>query len=143
MARMMKQQMDHALARLQCIRADLTEHMPQAKVFKQTDLIDALSSGNKKLTPQIIALAVANVVGSGKSRYHSTGYVMDLEEALIAQVFKKEILKEEERHQKALDTYHKRCSKINKEFNRVEDEIVLGDIDRALKLIQDFSKFKV
>jgi len=136
---MMKVQMEHALMRLSeaydKILGPAPKASPTARAESRAKLV---KSGKVKITDAMVKRAVMRHERSVGGRYCD-----DIEECLRG-VLRKELDKV---HVMAVDPamvkWEKRRDKLSAKYQEAKDEVILGDVERALKLIAEFAKIKV
>lgn len=140
MARMMKAQMDHALSRLREAYEDILGRPPETdghvKIKRKAQMI---KKGEVEITQTLISRAITRFNRNLKTRWPDS----------IEECIQKELqLVLEDKYtappeDPALTKYNARRKKLAAKYQEAKDEIILGDVDRALKLIAEFRKTKV
>ena len=140
--RMMKAQMDHALNRLREAYYDILGERPKIDPYeKNHELIRIAKSGKVKVTQAMVNRAITDAESElrrdGGRWSHGVGYFLAKEvDAAIDKHYKPVV-------NPSVALWEARKKKLDAKFKEVQDEIILGDVDRALKLIADFASFKV
>lgn len=138
---MMKVQMEHALTRLSEAFVDILGDPPkQRPTLRDEQRCALVKSGAVKITPALVKRAISR---QGRSS-RANGRYCDSIEDCVREELKHEINKVyKTTPDPAAAKYEKRRAKLQLKFREAKDEIILGDVDRALKLIAAFAKTKV
>lgn len=138
---MMKVQMEHALTRLREAFDDILGEPPRRPEPNQTakERADLIRSGKVKVTKAMINTALENF----DRQYSRGGYVESIERRLYNEIDRALDAAYKPKTDPAVAKYNARRKKLEAKYREAKDEIILGDVDRALKLIAAFAKTKV
>lgn len=140
---MMKVQMEHALTRLGEAFDELTGKRPEPRgTLRDEQRAEYVRNGKVKVTPAMMKRAISAHERSA-SRSRNNRYCDSVEDCIrnelqraIDKVFKS-------KPDPVYEAWAKKREKVLAKYNECKDEIILGDVDRALKLIAAFKKTKV
>ena len=140
MARAMKKvQMEHALERLSEAYRDILGDQPKGDSHAGLKGRAALiKSGEVTIDKALIKRAVTRFNRKLQSRWPDT--IESCIEKELEQVLESKYTPVIDQ---AMVKWEKRRDKLDAKFREAKDEIILGDVDRALKLIAAFRKTKV
>lgn len=138
---MMKVQMEHALARLGEASDQILGEMPKRKgSLKDQQRADLVRTGVVKVTPAMVKRAISR---HERSIRREGRYCDSIERCLEYELGEMIDSKYKPAPDPAMAKWEARRAKLRVKFNEAKDEIILGDVDRALKLIEEFRKIKV
>ena len=138
---MMKVQMEHALVRLSEAFDKILGKQPESSpTARQQGRAKLVKSGKVKITDAMVKRAISR---HERSLSRNSRYCDDIEECL-----RSELRSELDKAYKpvtdpATAKWEARRTKLIVKYNECKDEIILGDVDRDLKLIAPFAKTNV
>lgn len=140
MAKMNYKQIEHAQNRLGSIKHKLEGASPSKPSYPNADTIATELAGGRRITTLALQRAAeAYAVTKQRNRYHDPNFL----DCLSEQMHDREYSKQYAEYQKKKKSYDARCLKVEVKFTAVNDAIVLGDCDRAIELIKEFSDLEV
>lgn len=124
---------------------------PEVPDIDFTTLVDAILNGSKKITASTFRSAINSLAEKGKleSYHHREPYYRETDfiKILSEMVFSKELAEynqaEDEYLKRVMDAnaiYNDRKDELFAEYKKIEEQIVLGDQEEALVMIQQFAE---
>ena len=143
MARMTKLQTEHALNRVSQITRTLLAKVKQPDAvwtYSGSEAIEAFGEDSSLFTKNDFVVAATKAAAT-------TTWCSDLDTSFTKQLSKILNKREEAKGRQAYEAqkkiYNKHSAKVFAQRERVRDEIILGDVEHALELVQAFAQFKV
>jgi len=161
MPKMMMGQIEHARKRVKELQNQKYGPAPeQPKLKTGSDLVNAVQEGKLRVSGSQLkrgfeiyvsrdSIAVVQEINHGYSRNWEKSLKLanspaeSVEDALASIIFAGENAAEVDRYQQEKELYETRKQAIDLKATEVEDAIVLGDQQRALDALNDFSSFEV
>lgn len=138
---MMKVQMEHAMERLSEAFEEILGPSPQEDSNRiacaKTDLV---RNGAVKITPALAKRAIKKFDAAKGHKRRWLSSIGEFVRTELDEAIDKAYKPVEDKAGKLWNARHK---KLTIKFNEAKDEIILGDVDRALKLIEAFRQTKL
>jgi hypothetical protein len=139
---MTKIQIEHAMERVAQIsrkKLGMSPDRPSKKTF--SDLLKDVADNKITVTKRIIDAAFEryHTVNTNRSSYHT----IDFDQVLVDVVYEKQQAAGKAAWEKEQAKYDTRNKKLSRKVREVEDNIMLGDSQEALALLESLANFNV
>lgn len=140
MAKMTYVQIAYANERLDGIRRQLVGASPDKWQLPDDDVFSlGLENGDILVSRAQLREAATRYIRSGeRGKYRAKGWASYLREV----VFEKKFIAETARYVAEKKIYDALAAKVNLEYTRIKDHIILGDMHEALAFLDDFARFE-
>lgn len=144
MARMTKMQMDHAMGRLDQAYAEILGKHPVngdgTERLQADAYVDLVRKGTVKISPALVKRAISKY---DADKLKDKRWFDSFPEILMRMLKDELALKYQPQENKELRKYLARRDKLTVIYQDAKDELILGDVEKALSLIANFRSTKI